>query len=504
LPVHKLTVNKSSQCFAGNSFAFTDSSSMTSGKIVSRLWDFGNGDTSSQKSHKISYSAPGFYNIRLILTTDMGCKDTILTKVRVYPKVTSAISLKTIGSCQAGNSFVFTDSSAVSSGSIASRLWDFGDNSGSTAKTVSHSFAKAGSYKVILSAKSDSGCIDTTHRMISVFAMPTPAIKSDSVGCFGNIQYFKTKNNTGSVYTWTVSGGSIIKGSGTDSILISWLDTGTGFIKVIEKNLNQCVDSAYRQLKIYNKPKAKFNAATNLCAGTKDYFKDSSLSAIKYLWSFGDGDTASIANPIHVYQSPGTKIAHLWVSDSVGCPDTNSLVISVKPTPNPQWFLNYFGNISYLHATDSLLTNNSYHWHFGDGDSATGHLAKHMYQKNKSYLIRLNVTNSYGCINEFDSTIKIIYSKIEPHLPGISGLSTFPNPFQSSATIQYHLSQNSNIHISIFDLTGKEVALIFNQYQNSGNYEMVIDAEKYHLKPGIYLLQFKTVDGFAARRLVKY
>lgn len=56
-----------------------------------------------------------------------------------------------------------------------------------------------------------------------------------------------------------------------------------------------------------------------------------------YLWEFGDGDTSSLANPVHVYDTLTTDAfklyAKLTVTDDIGQQDTDSVLISLNNTP---------------------------------------------------------------------------------------------------------------------------------------------------------------------------
>lgn len=70
------------QCFAGNSFTFTDTSSISSGSI-SRSWSFGDGTTSSQINPVHNYANPGVYPVKLVLTSNNGCMDSV-----THPAVT--------------------------------------------------------------------------------------------------------------------------------------------------------------------------------------------------------------------------------------------------------------------------------------------------------------------------------------------------------------------------------------------------------------------------------
>ena len=67
-----------------------------------------------------------------------------------------------------GLSVSFTDSSTDSDGSIASRSWNFGDGSSSTAANPSHTYSAAGTYSVSLTVTDNSGATNTKTQSVTV------------------------------------------------------------------------------------------------------------------------------------------------------------------------------------------------------------------------------------------------------------------------------------------------------------------------------------------------
>jgi len=64
----------------------------------------------------------------------------------------------------------------------------------------------------------------------------------------------------------------------------------------------------------------------------------------------------------------------------------------------------------------------------------------------------------------------------------------FPNPFNPTTRIRFDLPQEAQVNIQILNLLGQPVALLLNQKQPAGSYELKWDASS--VASGVYLIQF--------------
>ena len=65
----------------------------------------------------------------------------------------------------------------------------------------------------------------------------------------------------------------------------------------------------------------------------------------------------------------------------------------------------------------------------------------------------------------------------------------YPNPFNPYTTINYSLSSPSHVSLRIFDVKGRELEHVLNEYQGQGNHQVVFDAR--HLPSGMYVYELK-------------
>lgn len=77
--------------------------------------------------------------------------------------------------------------------------------------------------------------------------------------------------------------------------------------------------------------------------------------------------------------------------------------------------------------------------------------------------------------------------------PAAFGLEqNFPNPFNPSTAIRYHLPSASHVRLTVTDLLGREIASLVNGRQESGTHEIPFDGS--NLTSGMYLYRL-TADG---------
>jgi len=99
------------------------------------------------------------------------------------------------------------------------------------------------------------------------------------------------------------------------------------------------------------------------------------------------------------------------------------------------------------------------------------------------------------------STNFLIYRKIiEANVIGISNnqinledyklLQNYPNPFNPSTTISYNLVKSGIVTLKVFDLLGREVSTLVNEFQQSGLKEVSFNAS--NLSSGIYFYSIST------------
>ncbi len=81
----------------------------------------------------------------------------------------------------------------------------------------------------------------------------------------------------------------------------------------------------------------------------------------------------------------------------------------------------------------------------------------------------------------------------------------FPNPFNPFTSINYEITEESNVNIIIYDLTGKEVKTLINEYQPKGQHYVIWNGKNnagQAVSGGVYFYKLQASDLTQTRKMV--
>lgn len=82
----------------------------------------------------------------------------------------------------------------------------------------------------------------------------------------------------------------------------------------------------------------------------------------------------------------------------------------------------------------------------------------------------------------------------------IALLPNYPNPFNPSTQIRYELPVTGTVRLAVYDLTGKEVALLIDQIQEAGQHQVIFDGGG--LASGVYVYRLSTENLVITRHMI--
>lgn len=78
----------------------------------------------------------------------------------------------------------------------------------------------------------------------------------------------------------------------------------------------------------------------------------------------------------------------------------------------------------------------------------------------------------------------------------------YPNPFNPSTNISFAVEQTGNVTITLYDVTGKQVALLVNGMYEAGTHSLTVNAADYNLGSGIYFYKMQAGSFISVKKLV--
>jgi hypothetical protein len=111
--------------------------------------------------------------------------------------------------------------------------------------------------------------------------------------------------------------------------------------------------------------------------------------------------------------------------------------------------------------------------------------------------------NEYGTIDKnalAKSAMNQIIVLQSPEIVTTYALSqNYPNPFNPTTTIAYQIPNDGKVTIKIFDVTGREVTTLVDEFKSSGQYSVKFDASR--LSSGIYFYSIRSGDYNAVKKM---
>jgi hypothetical protein len=83
---------------------------------------------------------------------------------------------------------------------------------------------------------------------------------------------------------------------------------------------------------------------------------------------------------------------------------------------------------------------------------------------------------------------------------GFALYQNYPNPFNPSSTIKFAIPKSENVTIKLFDILGREVDTIVNEYKNAGTYEIIFNG--IGLSSGIYFYRIYAGEHFGTKEMI--
>ncbi|MDB5198660.1 MAG: hypothetical protein JWO92_623 [Chitinophagaceae bacterium] len=409
---------------ATDSVQFNDNTNYVTGTYSYKwYWDFGDGSTGNVRNPKHRYLAPGIYTVKFNIVTNIGClSDTSSKQITIAPQPVAKFGIS-LPMCK-GKSITFFDSSfAPLPGNLVKWYWDFGDGTTlnlTASSNPTHTYSSTGIFNVTLKVENNTGCQSVVFTM-PVTVHPNPVVNFNLPGiCLpsGFAQFFDSStiaDGSQSQFTYLWNFGDASSGSLNNSTqqnpTHNYSNTGPFTVNLQVTSKDGCVYDTTKILStVYAQPKAAFNAIAENCLNDTTFFTDQSngqgSTITNWYWDFGDGQSSTLQNPIHIYTSAGSYSVSHYIKTDKGCySDTAKKQVIINSLPTAAFAI----STPTCETKDVTFTNASaansgtliaWSWNLGDGTLFTApndNPFNHAYIASGNYSVTLSVESDKGC-----------------------------------------------------------------------------------------------------------
>ncbi|MBP7510812.1 MAG: PKD domain-containing protein [Bacteroidia bacterium] len=431
------------------------------------------------------------YQVKLIATRNdgmIGCTDTAIQSLVVYPKPDAEITLNSTGGCSP-LTVSFTNNSDPKNGESISSMsfrWVFDifpiDTNRDQTKTFYNTGVIDSVRNIRLISTSKWGCKDTADTNVTIYPFPKSSFTSTIYSSCApfligsanlSLQQFSSANDT---YTWEILNKSLgiistITGTNIPTYTIINPDD-TVYYRLISSNVHGCKpDTLIRMFRTIPNPVPSYSMSDSAgCSPLVVNFTNTSTAGVSSNWTFSNGAISGVTNPFPITFTNSSHTvnalftAKLVITAGTGCKDSITDTIRVYPKP-----LASFNVTSPICANTSLTPSNNsvkkaglvdYGWKFISPNTSSSisdtaafepllTLPDNQLSIDTSYNIRLRVTSVDACVHD---TSKQILVQRRP-----KALFTLPQPQCGPASITANNGTNnvgSNWLWSVIPTTG--------------------------------------------------
>ena len=303
------------------------------GNIVKWFWNIG-ANFSVLNNPRFIFENVGKFDVSLLVETPNGCIDSVSKLQYIQtngPEASFSIDKNT--GC-VNEPFTFT---LDSQRNVSSYVWDFGDGNTQTGgATATHIYTTIGKIYVSLILSDASGtCTVPITDSIQISDVLADFTMTSDTGCAPFLSTFSSTSINANSFRWNFGQGQGFSSSQSQET-IQYNTPGSYFIQLAITSTIGCIDTAIKQLDVFERPIALVSNDTGICIGQSVQLSASNGDFYSWSPNVFINDT-SIPNPIVIPQTD-TRYK-VRVSNPSTCFDTASIFVEVIQEPIPSILL---------------------------------------------------------------------------------------------------------------------------------------------------------------------
>src|SRR5690554_6395952 len=440
-------------------------------------WDYGNGSSSTgfdpnTNLYEALGNADSLHTIKLEITTDKGCVDSLKRGITVHPLPVSGVDLVEDTICRNVPTDIVNTSTLGTS-----YVWDFNGFGTSIDFEPNYIFPADGRYGIKLISYSAFGCTDTLVDSIFIDQIPFASFNATEV-CQGFNTEF-TDASTGNLNGWEWIFGDGNTNTTDVNPTHEFTNEGIYNTSLVVENLAGCTDTITKNVNVKLVPKPQINAS-EFCLENQTSFEGVNTTPTSpindWYWDFGDGNTdnSNSVNLTHEYAATGVYDAKLIVENTVGCVDSIVRQITITGIPTSDFDFTAMCMNDTIAFTDLTIgAPDTYSWNFDNGDVSSDEELNYAYNADGTYNVSLTTEyTASGCSHTITKPVEV-YPRTVPAFTHTTVCLNQETVFTDNTT------NNPSSWTWIFD-EGTETDNVQNTgftYTNPGDYDVSLITE---------------------------
>ena len=371
--------------------------------------------------------------------------------------------------------------------------------SGTTAITVNYSSSSV-SGNVTVAGVNSCATGPSASKAVTVYNAPSPTISGPTSPCVTSSTNTYTTESGMNNYIWTItSGGNIVSGTGTNSIIVHWTVPGAQTLTVTYTNSNGCqpLNPTMYYVTVNDIPAAAdtISGSHTVCAGTQGliYSVGTIGGTANYIWTLPAGATivaGNNTNTITVDFSNSAVSGNINVHGSNSCGDgtvSPDFPVTVNAPPAGPIVTNT-GTTLYSNAP----TGNQW---FYQGTLLPGATAQSYVATQTGYYWDVVTLNS--CSSDTSNHKLIVITGIDPH--SSPSIEVYPVPNDGRFNVSITSTSRESFSIKVYNYLGINI-YEETKVECNGSLQKVID-----LRPvpnGVYTIIFEDSQQQVTKKIV--